>query len=304
MSYLVADAHKGEGIGLFAPTDRHGPHSLDLGADGKYYVTNTGTNSIGVFDPRRRSWEASHRIPPETGAVYPHTIRVDGEGIVWFTLAGSEQVGRLDPASGRFTILTLPEVAPGGISGGTQPYGIDVDPTDGTIWYGRLFGDRIGRIDPRTLEIQEHASPVRGPRRMRFDGQGVLWVTGYSEGQLARIEPEGFRARVYDMPAFAEGHRPAPYALGVHPETQDIWINENMTDRIFRFIPGEERFIAYPVPLSGTYTRDMTFTGDGRVCTSNNPIPAPVLEGGVLEVVCIDAAYDPPAAVEQSLSRN
>jgi len=29
-----------------------------------------------------------------------------------------------------------------------------------------------------------------------------------------------------------------------------------------------------------------------------------VLEGGVLEVVCIDASYDPPATVEQSLSRN
>jgi streptogramin lyase len=79
----------------------------------------------------------------------------------------------------------------------------------------------------------------------------------------------------------------------VHPDTQDIWINENMTDRIYRFIPSEERFIAYPMPLSGTYTRDMTFTGDGRVCTSNNPIPPMALEGGVLEIICIDPNYQP-----------
>ena len=61
------------------------------------------------------------------------------------------------------------------------------------MWYTRLFGDRIGRIDPETLEVTEYASPVKGPRRMRFDQAGVLWVTGYSEGTLARIETDGYQ---------------------------------------------------------------------------------------------------------------
>jgi streptogramin lyase len=227
----------------------------------------------------------------DTKAIYPHTIRVDGKGIVWFTLTGSEQVGRLDPASGTFTIINLPTHKPMGIAGTTQPYGIDIDPTDGGVWYGRLFTDIIGYIDPETLEIVEYDSPVSGPRRMHFDKQGVLWVTGYSEGELARIEVDGFKSKVYRMPEFAPGYRPAPYALGVHPQTQDIWVNENMTNRIFRFIPSEERWVFYPMPLQGTYTRDMTFTTDGQVCTSNNPLPAAALEGGVLEIICIDADY-------------
>ena len=212
--------------------------------------------------------------------------------MVWFTLAGSEKVGRLDPKNGNFTIIDLPEVVPGGISGGTQPYGIDINPRDNSMWYGRLFGDKIGRVDPDTLEVTEYDSPVRGPRRMHFDKKGILWVTGYSEGELARIEPDGFVSKVYAMPEFAPGYRPAPYALGVHPETQDIWINENMTDRIYRFIPAEERFIVYPIPLRGTYTRDMTFTDDGQICASNNPLPPAALEGGVLEIICIDMNYD------------
>ena len=101
---------------------------------------------------------------------------------------------------------------------------------------------------------------------------------------------------VYTMPEFARGYRPAPYALGVHPETQEIWVNENMTDRIYRFLPEEERWIVYPVPLRGTYTRDMTFTAEGHVCTSNNPLPPAALEGGVLELICIDSNYQPAAA--------
>lgn len=299
--FHVGNPNQGSNVGLFNPTDRHGPHSLDMGRDGKYYVTNTGSTSIGVFDPHTNQWDASFKIPRETGAVYPHTIRVAGSGMVWFTLAGSEKIGRLDPVTGTFTILDLPPVVPGGISGGTQPYGIDIDPRDDSTWYGRLFGDKIGRVDSKTLAITEYDSPIRGPRRMRFDKRGVLWVTGYSEGQLARIDVKPFTSRVYDMPEFAPGYRPAPYALGVHPQTQEIWINENMTDRIYRFIPDEERFVAYPVPLSGTYTRDMSFTEDGRVCMSNNPIPAPALEGGVLEIICIDPRYDPGSSAKPAV---
>jgi streptogramin lyase len=279
--------------GEFNPGARHGPHSLSQGLDGKYYVTNTGTRSIGVFNPKTRLWEASHLMAKETGAVYPHTIRTDKKGIIWFSITGSEQVGRLDPETGKFTILTVPTHQPMGISGTTQVYGIDVNPVDGSIWYGRLFGDLIGRIDSDSFEITEYPSPVSGPRRMHFDKRGVLWVTGYSTGQLARIETQGFKSKVYDMPEFAPGYRPAPYALGVHPETQDIWVNENMTDRIFRFIPAQERWVVYPVPLRGTYTRDMTFTADGRICTSNNPLPAAALEGSVLEILCLDAEYRP-----------
>lgn len=294
------DVPKAQVYGEFEPGTRHGPHSLDLGKDGKYYVTNTGTHSIGVFDPATNSWEASHMIPREEKAYYPHTIRVDQKGYIWFTLAGSEKVGRLKAEEGTFDIVDLPPAKSGGISGGTQPYGIDISPVDDRMWYGRLFADKIGRVDAETLEVTEYDTPMRGPRRMRFDEDGILWVAGYSEGQLMRVDvSEGFDATVYDMPEFAEGVRPAPYALGVHPQTQDIWLNENMTDRIFRFIPSEERWVVYPVPLSGTYTRDMTFMADGQVCLSNNPIPPPALEGGKLNIICLDPTYEPEEEAKQ-----
>ncbi len=294
------DVPKNQVYGEFEPGSRHGPHSLDLGKDGKYYVTNTGTHSIGVFDPENNEWEASHMIPREHKAYYPHTIRVDAKGYAWFTLAGSEKVGRLSPDNGTFDIVDLPEAKSGGVSGGTQPYGIDINPTDDAMWYGRLFADKIGTVDSETLKVTEYDSPIRGPRRMRFDKEGVLWVSGFSEGNLAKVDvSEGFESTVYDMPEYAPGFRPAPYALGVHPQTQDIWLNENMTDRIYRFIPKEERWVVYPVPLSGTYTRDMTFMADGQVCLSNNPIPPPALEGGVLEIICLDPTYEPEKEAQQ-----
>jgi len=279
------------------PFERYGPHSLDLGPDQKYYTTNSFQNSIGVFNTKTREWEPS--IFAGLRAIYPHTVRIDKQGIVWFTVAGGERVGRIDPVSKKSTLIKLPYVESGGLAGGTQPYGIDINPADGSIWYSRLFGDKIGRIDPVTLEVLEFDSPVRGPRRLRFNQQdGTLWLTGYSEGELARIttNANGYDSKVYPLPEFAKGFPPAPYALGVHPQTGDVWVNENMTDRIFRFIPEQERFIAYPVPLTGTYTRDFTFTEDGKACTSNNPLPMAALEGGIGELICIEIMDEAPSS--------
>lgn len=282
-------------VDSFKLMTRNAPHSLALRSDGKYYITNTATNTIGVFNVATNEWEPSFVIGG--GANYPHTIRVDSKGIVWFTIAGSEVLGRLDPDSGETKLITLPYAVSGGVSGGTQPYGIAIHPHDDSVWYGRLFGDMIGRIDNETLEVDQFDSPVRGPRRMHFDDDGVLWVTGYSEGMLAKVTPRKknffrkkntIKSKVYAMPEFAEGFRPAPYALGVHPDTQEIWLNENMTDRMYRFIPSEERFVVYPIPLTATYTRDFTFTPDGKACASNNPAPLASLEGGVSEILCFE----------------
>lgn len=265
---------------------QQGPHSLAVGPDGKWYTTNAIAASIGIFNPETRAWESSIKIGGNS--LYPHTIRIDEDGHAWFTLAYSEQVGRLDTKTGEIRVIDLPPVKSVGMAAGTTPYGIDVHPKNGSVWYSRLFGDKIGKINPKTLEVTEYDSPVRGPRRMRFDANGILWLTGFSEGIVARVDPDGFKVKVYEMPEFAKGYRPAPYALGVHPETQEIWINEILTDRIYRFLPGEERFVIYPMPLTGTYTREMSFTEDGTVCMSNNPIPLGALEGGVTEIICID----------------
>lgn len=271
-----------------APDLRHGPHSLALGPDGKWYTTNAIGGGIGVFDPKTRQWEKIHKVGGNS--LYPHTIRFDKHGMAWFTLTFSEQVARLDPKTGKFDVIDLPYVKPGGVAGGTTPYGIDVSPKDGRVWYSRLFGDKIGVIDPDTLKVTEYDSPVKGPRRLRFDKDGNLWLTGFSEGMLARITPggDGFKVKIYAMPEFAEGYRPAPYALGVHPKTGDIWVNEIMTDRIFVFHPKDETFTIYPVPLKGTYTREVSFTKDGWACMSNNPSPVQALEGETAELLCFD----------------
>jgi streptogramin lyase len=279
-------------MGLPAPyglTVARAPHSLVVGQDGMIYLTDSIGSAVTSFDPKTQEFE---NFEVEGGALYPHTVRADGEGVIWFSIAFSNQVGRFDPRTKDMKVITLPETPSLSIPGTSIPYGIAVSPIDGGIWYAKLASDKIGRIDPKTLEIKEYDSPVRAPRRQRFDAAGQLWVAGFSDGTVARIDVAQWKAKIYALPVFAPGEIPAPYALAIHPQTQDVWVNDTMLDVVWRFLQDEERFIAYPMPLRGTYTRDFTFTDKGWACTSNNPIPAPALEGGVPELICIDPGDD------------
>ncbi|WP_448044223.1 virginiamycin B lyase family protein [Bradyrhizobium liaoningense] len=262
------------------------PHSLAEGLDGKFYLSDSIGASIGVFNPETKEF-AHYEVGGN--AVYPHTIRVDKTGVVWATMAFSNQVGRFDPKTREMKVLKLPDNPALGFSCCTVPYGIDINPADGSVWYSKLWADKIGRIDATTLEIKEYDSPVAGPRRQRFDAKGNLWISGFSEGAIAKVDVTTWKSKLYKLPIFAAGEIPAPYAVAIHPQTQEVWINDTMLDVAWRFLPKEERFIAYPLPLKGTYTRDFTFTKQGWACTSNNPIPPAALEDGIPELICIDS---------------
>ena len=60
-------------------------------------------------------------------------------------------------------------------------------------------------------------------------------------------------------------------------------------DRSVRFLPDEERFVAYPLPTLGIYTRDIIFIPGGGICSASSPTPVmpSVVEGGTQEVICL-----------------
>ena len=271
----------------FGLTVRHGLHSLQLGPDGRFYSTGAIGGEIGVFDPRTRSYE-SHRIGGVS--LYPHTLRFDKSGITWFTIAQSNQIGRYDWHSAAIKVIDLPPDKDQTDGRQPLPYGIDISPLDGSIWYSKLWANKIGRLDPVTFAVSEFDPPVFGPRRLRFDSSGALWIPGFGDGKIARLDPRTMKSKTYRIPTLAGDEVEAPYALAVDPRTQDVWVTANMSDRAFRLIQKTGQFLIYPLPTRGTYLRDFIFTPDDRVCASSSPMPPrpEVLEGGMDTLVCIE----------------
>ncbi|MCK9284039.1 MAG: carboxypeptidase regulatory-like domain-containing protein [Rhodocyclaceae bacterium] len=270
----------------FGLTLPHGPHSLAEAENGKLYLTDAIGSTLVEYDPTAKTFK---HFDTGKGTLYPHTVRIAADGIVWFTLFASNQIGRFDPATKEMKVIDLPaQTRNAGLFVAPLPYGIDINPKDGSIWYAHFGNDTIGRVDPKTFEIREIDSPVHAPRRQRFDASGALWIAGFADGAIARFDPQSGQSKLYPLPTFAPNEIPAPYALAVNPLTQEVWVNDTALDVVWRFLPKEERFVAYPLPLKGSYTRDFSFTKQGWACSSNNPLPAASLEGFVPELICID----------------
>ena len=271
----------------FNLTSRHGLHSMQVGSDGLIYTTGAIGGEIGVFDPVAHTYKV-HRIGGSS--LYPHTLRFDSKGIIWFTMFLSNQVGRFDPKTQEIKVIDLPTKMVRKDERSTGTYGLDINPLDGSIWYSKLWANMIGRIDPNTLKVEEFEPPVFGPRRLRFDHDGNLWIPGFGDGTLAKLDTRTMKYTVHKIPPLADDEVEAPYAVGVDPKTQDVWITANQSDRMFRFIQKSGKFIAYPLPSRGTYMRDVIFPGDGRVCSSSNPMPPLplVVEGGMDSLICIE----------------
>lgn len=265
---------------VFAQSIRHGPHSLQEGPDGKIYMTNVVSDQIGVFDPKTRSFKG---YDIGENSIYPHTLRFDRDGILWFTLGLSNQVGRLDISTGKMTVTGLPEN-----NNFPYPYGIDINPIDGSVWYSKLLADRIGRIDSKTLSVEEYFLPIVGPRRLRFSKDGMLWIPGFASSSLVKYNSQTLDYSTYSIPTLAPDEVETPYAVYVNPKTQDVWLTANQSDRLFRFLPEEERFIAYPLPSRGSYMRDLAITKNNNLCGTISPVPATHTEGGMQSVLCID----------------
>lgn len=265
----------------------HGMHSLQYGPDGLFYITSALGGTITSYNPQTREFKD---YPVGGGALWPHTLRFDKQGVVWFTISISNQVGRFDPKSGDMKVIDLPKTTNRPDAGFMFPYGIDVSPTDGSVWYTRLWAGKIGRVDPKTLDVKEFDPPLSGPRRLRFDASGTLWIPAFGDGALVKLDPKTMKYTTYKMPRLSADETEAPYALAVDPRRQDVWITSNMSDRLFRFLPKEGRFITYRLPVRGSYTREFFFPADGRICSPSSPLPAApdVIEGGMDDIFCLD----------------
>ena len=276
-----------ENLPSWIPPVSHGNHSLQLGPDGKFYFTGSIGGEIGVFNPVTHGYQV-YRIGGT--AMYPHTLRFDSKGIVWFTLYVSNQIGRFDPKTGKTTIIELPATMAHKDERIPAPYGIDINPLDGSVWYTTLYGNMIGRIDPETFKVQEWEPPVFGPRRARFDKQGGFWIPGFGDGKITRLDTRSMKYETYTIPTLTDGAVESPYALAVDPKTQDVWVSANMSDRIFRFVPTTKKWTAYPLPTRGMFFRDVVITPDGRICAASDPwgVPLPnIVEGDMNSVVCL-----------------
>ena len=279
-------------------------HSLaESRVDGHIFITPSAQRRLVEFDPQTKQF-ILHEM--EEG-FYPHTIRVDQQDRVWFTVALSNQVAMFDRKTQRFTMYDLPtrgfrewlnvkligfifKLMSWGVpvsswlpvdrqaTGTPLPYGIDITP-DGKVWFARLHTDEIGSIDPTTGKVTMIATPFKGPRRLRTDAEGKLWITAFPESAIVRYDPTTAKFTRFDLPLSPKGGD-TPYALNVDRPRGIVWVNGNQSDSLRTFDIATEAWQQIPMPRRVTFTRDVEFEPDGTAYTAIAHFPGWHVEDG------------------------
>ncbi len=136
-------------------------------------------------------WTASgpFKIDPATNAIsgpFENSNAMDigvGDGSVWLSDYNTDQVYRLDPATGK-------QIAVVKLRPGSSPEGIT--DSGGAIWVANHHGGSISRIDPQTNKVV--ATVVVGPPGSSgpqgiASGLGSVWVDVPNINSVVRIDP-------------------------------------------------------------------------------------------------------------------
>lgn len=273
-------------------------HSLaESQFDGHIFITPSAQQRLVEFNPETKEFTL-HQM---NQGFYPHTIRVDLEDNVWFTLALSNQVAKFNRKTKEFKYYDLParnlkeqiitknihyifKLMSWGVplskwlsidresSGVPLAYGIDVAP-DGKIWVARLHAKDIGVIDPKTDSVNMIPTPFWGPRRLRTDADGNIWIVSFGDSSLVKYNPNTKKFTPYNLPVLPKGSD-TPYSLSVDSKRQKVWVTGNQSDSVYIFDMKSESWRIIPLPRRTTFTRDFDIDHEGNAYTANSNFPS------------------------------
>ena len=189
------------------------PHTIRTDAQDRVWFTLALSNQIAMFDRQAKrftlhdlptrglrerltvamirpifklmSWGVplANWLPVDrmaTGTPLPYGIEVTPDGMVWVARLHTDEIARLDPATGKVTMIPTPF---------TGPRRLRAD-AEGNLWIGAFPESVIARYEPKTGRFTRFDLPVNPkgsdtPYSLNVDKQrGRVWVTGNQSDAL------------------------------------------------------------------------------------------------------------------------
>jgi virginiamycin B lyase len=142
-----------------------------------------------------------------------------------------------------------------------------VEGPDGTIWWAGMWGNLVGRLNPKTGEVWEYSLPENAkPHTVTPDQEGNIWYTGNSNGTIGKLDPRTGKITEYKMPD--------PAARDPHTAVFDkkgtLWFTLQVSNMVGRLIPatGEIKLVTVSRPDSRPY--GIKVSSDGNLWVACN----------------------------------
>jgi virginiamycin B lyase len=182
------------------------------------------------------------------------------DGTIWYAGQWSNQIGRIDPATGEIKEYALPANA--------LPHTVTLD-AKGNVWYTGNANATIGYLEPRTGKIAEFKMPdpeAKDPHTAVFDAKEILWFTMQVANRVGRLDPATGDVRIVAMKA----PNSRPYGIKISPVDGAPWFACNGRPCIVRIDPATMELREVKLPGANTTVRRLDFDRDGTIWYVNS----------------------------------
>lgn len=242
---------------------------------GSIWISDSSAPKLWKFDLEFKEFE-SFRFDG-TASIF---LTMDGQGRVWFTDIPSEQIGYLEPETGAFTLIGIPELEPA--ESASVPFFIEAD-RHGDIWVAVGTKDTILRYDVDDGTFDRFSlAPWSFPFALAEGPDGSIWFTTTNSSRIGYIVPETGQIREF-----------APEDPLINPESLlfldgSVWISEHTGASLARFDPVLETFERVPLDVPDGLPYGMSLDRYGNIWIAQHTV----------DVVVI---YDPVAGAQKQV---
>jgi len=206
-------------------------------SNGHVFFSQPDTDAIGELDPdtpRFQQWKTA------AGST-PYDLLIDKNGNLWFTEWTGNNIGFLNPKTGKVVETPIP-------TANSHPYGITLDPK-GNVWFAenRKGVAQIGKFTPTTngnISIQEFLidNTLRSqPHALIATPNGHIWITEGFLGNITEFDPAtGTYTHYKDASPCRRPPDNCTHISGIAPDKQgNIWIDDSLNSTVGYYVPSK-----------------------------------------------------------------
>jgi virginiamycin B lyase len=217
--------------------------SLEFDKKGTLWFDTMYQGSLGNLDPKTEkiTW---YPLAPEYNDYRVQLnfvgLRYDVDGKVWTKSVGTQDIYRLELASGKWErFQPLKDLA-------SKPASIYqvISDSQNNLWMAEFQRGHIGKIDAKTTKVTWYPLPTANARarRMVIDDQDRLLITEYRGNKLALFDTRSEKVTEFPMPNYTFPYRATTDKNG------ELWAGGMHTDRAVRFDPKTGETVEYQLP--------------------------------------------------------
>jgi streptogramin lyase len=258
------------------PQLRRGERRMEERGDQRVQVYRGLADYLGTINQSRGPWAyalktlprpsgkatrvivTEYDLPRET--IQPHDVIVSADGTVWYSSFGEQNLGRLDPASGKVTEFPIPLNKPGYPTG---LLGLRAD-RDGNLWLGNMYQARIVKFDrkaesfrfwslPGESDIDAAQINMVSPQSSHVDGK--VWTQNNGFAGIHRLDLASGKIETFEP--FKTAPKGEPHNIyDVIPDSQNnIYFTDFRQRHIGRLDAKSGALKLYPTPTAGSAPR-------------------------------------------------